>query len=173
MNSKSLQTLEYPKILARLADHTSFSAGRALAEALLPSSEPAAVTLALQETREALHLLDVRAGVSLGGAHDVRPQVTHARIGATIQPAELLDIRDTLARGRAVRRTLQRLAADAPRLAEIASRMMDESHAADEIARCINDRGEVVDSASPALQRVRRELNTVRSRLIERLQKMI
>jgi DNA mismatch repair protein MutS2 len=173
MNSKSLQTLEYPKVLARLADHTSFSAGRALAESLQPSSDPAVVTRALQETREALHLLDVRASVSLGGAHDVRPQVTHARIGATIQPAELLDIRDTLARGRAVRRTLQRLAADAPRLAEIASRMMDESHAADEITRCINDRGEVVDSASPALQRVRRELNSVRSRLIERLQKMI
>jgi DNA mismatch repair protein MutS2 len=173
MHPKSLQTLEFPKVLARLADHTSFSAGRALAEALLPSHDPAVVTRALQETREALHLLAVRASVSLGGAHDVRSFVGHARIGATLQPQDLLDIRDTIMRGRAVRRTLQRLAADAPRLAEIALRLMDESHAADEIANAINDRGEVVDSASPTLQRIRRELNVARSRLIDRLQKMI
>ncbi len=173
MHPKSIRTLEFPKILARLAEHTTFSAGRELAEALLPSSDPVVVKRALQETREALHLLDVRASVSLGGAHDVRPQVEHARIGATLQPQDLLDIRDTLTRSRAVRRTLLRLAHDVPRLAEIASRLMDESHAADEISRCVNDRGEVVDSASPVLQRIRRELNVARSRLMERLQKMI
>jgi DNA mismatch repair protein MutS2 len=173
MHSKSLQTLEFPKVLTRLADHTSFSAGRALAEALMPSNEPAVVARSLQETREALHLLAVRAGVSLGGAHDVRSSVGHARIGATLQPQDLLDIRDTIMRGRAVRRTLHRLAADVPRLAEVALRLMDESHAADEIANAINDRGEVVDSASPTLLRIRRELNVARSRLIDRLQKMI
>jgi DNA mismatch repair protein MutS2 len=173
MHSKSLQTLEFFKVLARLAEHTSFSAGRELAEALRPASDPAVVTRALRETREALHLLEVRAGVQFGGAHDVRPQVGHARIGATLQPQDLLDIRDTLARARALRRTLLRLGADAPRLAEIASRLLEESHAADEIARAINDRGEVIDSASPALLRIRRELNTGRARLIDRLQKMI
>ena len=153
MHSKSLQTLEFFKVLARLAEQTSFSAGRELAEALRPESDPVHVARALSETREALHLLEVRAGVQFGGAHDVRPQVGHARIGATLQPQDLLDIRDTLSRARALRRTLQRLAPDVPRLAEIASRLLEESHAAAEIARTINDRAEVVDSASPALQR--------------------
>ena len=173
MHTKSIQTLEFPKVLARLADHTTFSAGRELAETLQPGADRATVARLLQETREALHLLNVRASVQLGGAHDVRPHVAHARIGATIQPQDLLDIRDTLARGRAVRRTLLRLSHDAPRLAEIAARLMDESHAADEIVRCINDRGEVVDAASAELNRIRRELNVVRSRLLDRLQKMI
>ena len=173
MHNKSLQTLEFFKILARLAEQTSFSAGRELAEALRPESDPVLVARALRETREALHLLDVRAGVQFGGAHDVRPQVGHARIGATLQPQDLLDIRDTLSRARALRRTLLRLAADVPRLAEIAARLLEESHAADEIARAINDRAEVMDNASPALLKIRRELNAGRSRLIERLQKMI
>jgi len=75
MHSKSLQTLEFFKVLARLAEHTSFSAGRELAEALRPESDPVYVARALRETREALHLLEVRAGVQFGGAHDVRPQV--------------------------------------------------------------------------------------------------
>lgn len=173
MHPKSLHTLEFNKVLAKLAAHTTFSAGRELAEQLEPTSDPAAVARRLRETREALHLLAVRASISLGGAHDVRPQVAHARIGATILPPELLDVRDTLARGRAVRRGLLRLAHDVPRLAEIAGALMDESRAGDEIARCINDRAEVVDSASPELSKLRRELNGARSRLIERLQRML
>jgi len=173
MHPKSLRTLEFHKVLAKLAAHTTFSAGRALAEQLEPTSDPAAVARRLRETREALHLLSVRASISLGGAHDVRPQVANARIGATIPPQELLDVRDTLARGRAVRRGLLRLAHDVPRLAEIAGALMDDSRAHDEIARCINDRAEVMDSASPELSRLRRELNSARSRLIERLQRML
>ncbi len=173
MHPKSLHTLEFNKVLARLATHTTFSAGRELAEQLTPSAEPAEIARRLRETREALHLLAVRASISLGGAHDVRPQVANARIGATIPPPELLDVRDTLARGRAVRRGLLRLAHDVPRLAEIAAALMDDSRAHDEIARCINDRAEVVDAASPELARLRRELNSARSRLIERLQRML
>src|SRR5947208_17024260 len=96
MHSKSIQTLEFPKILARLAQHTTFSAGRELAEALAPSNDPAAGGRALQETREALHPLDVRASVQMGGAHDVRPQGAHARIGAALHPPEPRDLRGTL-----------------------------------------------------------------------------
>ncbi len=173
MHSKSIHTLELPKILARLAEQTTFSAGRELALALQPSNDAAVVTRALQETREALHLINARASIQLGGAHDVRPFVSNARIGALLHPTDLLDIRDTLARSRALRRTLLRLAAEVPRLAEIAARLMDESQAADEISRCINDRAEVVDSASATLQKIRRELNVARARLMDRLQKMI
>ncbi|MBI3733464.1 MAG: endonuclease MutS2, partial [Chloroflexi bacterium] len=165
--------MEFPKILEQLAGHTTFSAGRELALALQPTSDPAAIALAQQETREALYLFNARASVPLGGAHDVRPLVANARIGATLQPADMLDLRDTLSRSRAVRRTLLRLAAEVPRLAVIAARLMDESHAADEISRCINDRAEVVDAASPALQKIRRELNVAHARLMDRLQRMI
>ena len=37
MNDKHLQTLEFPRIRSRLAEHTTFSAGRALALGLRPS----------------------------------------------------------------------------------------------------------------------------------------
>jgi DNA mismatch repair protein MutS2 len=173
MHPKSLTTLEFPKILARLADHTAFSAGRELALALQPSNEPAVVAQWLQETREALQLVISRATIQFGGAHDVRPQISHARIGATLRPEDLLAIRDTHTRARTIRRTLTRLAADAPRLAAIARQLQDDSRAADEIARCVNDRAEVVDHASPELARIRRELKVTQARLLEKLQRMI
>ncbi|MCL7453692.1 MAG: endonuclease MutS2, partial [Anaerolineae bacterium] len=100
MNRKHLKTLEFPRILDRLAQHTSFSAGKALALALEPSPVFVEVQQGLQQTREARYLLDSQGGVSLGGAHDVRPLSENARRGAVLRPVELLDIRSTLRAGR-------------------------------------------------------------------------
>jgi len=43
----------------------------------------------------------------------------------------------------------------------------------DEIGRCIDERGEVLDSASDALGRIRRELREAHARLMERLQRIV
>ena len=96
MDKKHLNTLEFPQILARLAEHITFSAGRGLALALSPSTLFAEVQHRLQETREARHLLDAYGGVPLGGAHDVRPLAQNATRGAVLQPGDLLDIQNTL-----------------------------------------------------------------------------
>ena len=44
---------------------------------------------------------------------------------------------------------------------------------ADQIAQVINERGEVLDSASPKLARLRSEIKVVQGRLMERLNKLI
>jgi len=73
VDSKHWTTLELPKVLARLASHTSFSAGGDLARALSPSTDPDTVTRRLRETSEARRLLNSKTDVGLGGVHDVRP----------------------------------------------------------------------------------------------------
>lgn len=173
MDKKHLNTLEFPQIQARLAQHVSFSAGRDLALSLEPSPVFVEVQQRLQETSEARHLLDTQGGFSLGGAHDVRPLVQNARRGAILQPADLLDILSTLRVGRRVQRVLARIRAQAPRLADIADRVEPCEGLADEIDRCINDRGEVVDHASPNLARIRREMRTAHERLMEKLNRII
>jgi DNA mismatch repair protein MutS2 len=173
MDKKHLNTLEFFRILSQLARHTSFSAGRELALALEPSSVFVEVQGALQQTREARHLLDTQGGVSLGGVHDVRPLARHAARGAVLQPADLLDIENTLRAGRRVRRTLDRLESQVPLLADIASRIEPCEDLADEIGRCINDQGEVLDQASQKLARLRREMRTAYDRLQDRLNRII
>jgi len=148
MNSKYLQILELPKILERLAEHTSFSAGRKLALSLQPSSDDDEVARRQGETSEARALLDDRADVSLGGARDVRSLVDRAEHGAILLPDELLDVRDTLVSGRSLRRSITRLQASAkqfPLLASAAGRIEECPTVIAEISRCINDRAEVVD----------------------------
>ena len=90
-----LSRLEYDRIVARLADNTSFSAGRQLALALQPSADPLVVRHRLQETTEAKDLLARRNDITIGGAHDIRPLARHAAIEGVLEPRELLDVRDT------------------------------------------------------------------------------
>ena len=173
MESKYLETLEYPKILERLARHTSFSAGRELALALQPSTEAAEVRRRQQETSEARALQDLKPDVGLAGARDVRPLVRRAYVGATLLPQELLEVRETLVVGRTLKRTLSRLGGQFPLLANRAQWIEECTDLVNEIGRCINDRAEVVDAASPALARIRQELAGARDRLLERLQRLL
>lgn len=173
METKYLHTLEYDKILERLAQHTSFSAGRDLALALAPSTDPTEVRRRQEETTEARALQDTRPDIGLGGARDVRPLVEHAYVGATLLPADLLDVRQTLLAARTLKRAFGRLTSTFPILANHAQWIEECADLVDDIGRCISDRGEVQDAASPTLARIRGELAVARDRLLERLQRLI
>lgn len=173
MNSKYLQTLELNKILERVAEHASFSAGRELALALQPSTDSEQVRLWQRETAEARFLLSVQPGLSLGGARDVRPLLKNAEIGATLDPQSLLDVQSTLVSAKALRRSIASKADPYPTLAAIAQRLEECPKLVAEIARCINDNGGVLDSASAALARIRRELAVARDRLMDRLNRLL
>jgi len=168
-----LQRLEYDRIIARLADNTSFSAGRDLALALLPSTEPRIVRQRLQETTEAKDLLSRRTDITIGGAHDVRPLARHAAIEGILEPRELLDIRDTLLAARRLRYQILSAEDAFPHLAELAYVIQPLSSIIDNISRCLNDDGEVLDDASPTLANLRRQLVIARDHLLERLRNMV
>lgn len=173
MDDKYLQTLEFPKILARLSQHTAFSAGRDLALALKPSPDLEEAQRRQRETSEARKLLEVKTDLSLGGARDVRPVLKSAGLGATLLPADLLDIRATLISGRTLKRAITRLAAQFPLLAAKASLIEECAPVVAEIGRCINDRGEVVDAASQALAHIRRDLKEAHERLLDKLNRIV
>jgi DNA mismatch repair protein MutS2 len=173
MNERHLQTLEFPRIRTRLAQHTTFSAGHALALALVPSPVFTEVAQRLRETREARYLMDTHGGVALGGVHDVRPLADNARRGAILQPADLLDIQSTLRSGQRAQRRLARLKEQVPLLADITSRIESCEELTDEIDGCISGQGEVLDHASPKLARVRRELRTAHARLLDKLNRLV
>ncbi len=173
MNAKTLHVLEFDKILQRLAANTSFSAGRELVLETLPTNDISLARQWLTETTEARRLLSEYSDVHLGGVHDVRPLLPQAERGAVLLATELLDIRSTLLRARSIRNVLTRLEARFPNLADIGFRVEPVPKLADQIAQVINDRGEVLDSASPKLARLRSEIKIVQGRLMERLNKLI
>ncbi|MEB2287176.1 MAG: endonuclease MutS2 [Anaerolineae bacterium] len=173
MNEKSAQTLELPKILERLARHTAFSASRELALALTPTPHLDEAQERLQETSEARLLLASHDHITVGGARDVRPDVLAAERGVLLEPQTLLDIRATLRQATTLHRFIGRLGSQFPRLADIAERLEECTALQHEIARVLDETGEILDSASPKLATVRREMRIAFDRLQDKLHNII
>jgi DNA mismatch repair protein MutS2 len=173
MQDKHLSTLEFPKVLTRLATYASFSAGEEKARALTPETGLREVRWAIETTSEARTLLESKPDTSLGGAHDVCPMTEAALRGATLPSSELLDVRDTLIAARSLHRTLSRLGEQFPHLADISGRIQLCPHIITEINLCLDDRGNVRDNASPELARIRREERIAHDRLQDKLQRII
>jgi DNA mismatch repair protein MutS2 len=173
MHAKHLSTLEFPKVLDRLATYASFSAGEEEARALTPATHLQEIRWRLGTTSEARMLLDAKPDTTLGGAHDIRPLAEAACRGAVLLPADLLDVRDTLVAARTLHRTLSRLASQFPHLADIAGRIQLCPHIITEINQCLDERGNIRDSASPELARIRREERIAHDRIQDKLQRII
>jgi len=173
MNEKSAHTLELPKILERLARHTAFSASRELALALTPTPYLDEAQERLQETSEARLLLASYDHITVGGARDVRPDALAAERGVLLEPQTLLDIRATLRQATTLHRFIGRLGSQFPRLADVAERLEECTALQHEIARVLDETGEILDSASPKLATVRREMRIAFDRLQEKLHNII
>lgn len=171
---QTLETLEFPKVRQQLARSTAFSVSRDLALTLAPSVDPVDVRRRLRLTDEARRLLDEMPDLTIGGARDVRPAAGLARRGGVCDAATLLEIVATLASARRLRTTLLKLdPAMFPLLREIAADLPLLPEIEDAITRAIGDDGQVLDSASPKLARLRAEVRTAFNRLQEKLHNLI
>ena len=172
MDAKSLQVLEYPKIRERLRSFCDFSASMELALALEPTDSYDLALARLAETTEACRLFSV-LDVGIGGAHDIRPAVDLAARGGVLDPQQLLDVKSTLISCRELRKTFEKKVDEYPRLSQIAEGLPESHGIVDAITRILSDRGEVLDSASPKLATLRREIKIAHDRLMSRLQKYL
>ncbi len=173
MDEHTLRVLEFDKVLARLARHTSFSAGRELALALEPSTEREEVVRRQRLTAEARRLRELQPRAGLGGVHDVRPQVDKAARGGALLPPELLDIASTLAAAGDLRAGVVRFREELPLLASLSGETEPLPELVAEINRCIDQRAEVTDAASPVLGAIRRNVRVAHDRLNDRLQEFL
>lgn len=173
MDEKALHTLEFPKVLERLARHTAFSVSHERAEALRPAADIDAARRRLAETSEGRALLEDQPKLGVGGARDLRPALGNARRGMALTAPELLDVKGTLVAARTLARQLQDGEATYPLLAERAAQMPQPAGVVDAISKAISERGQVLDSASEKLGEIRSELGVAHERLLSRMQKML
>jgi len=172
MDSKTLNVLEYPKILDRLAGFCDFSASMDLARALEPTSSYDLALARIAETTEARKLLAMQS-TGIGGAHDIRPQVDLAARSGVLDPHALLDIKSTLISCRELKKAFEKRTDEYPRLTQVALGLPDSHGLVDAISRILSDRGEILDSASLKLGEIRRSLRVSQDRLMSRLQKYV
>jgi DNA mismatch repair protein MutS2 len=173
MDSKSLATLELDAVLERLASYAAFSASKEAAVELRPSKDLDEILERQMGTREARLLLSVNESLSVGGARDIRPAVEAAGRGSVLEPHQFLDIKHTLISARTIRRYFDKAEGKYPILTAMAQGLSVGSGLIDAINRTFDERGNVLDSASPALASTRSQLRVVNERLTAKLQKLI
>ena len=173
MDKKTLQTLEYPKILERLAGYCAFHASQEKARALRPTADIHEARRRQAVTAEAFKLLSMRPDTTIGGARDVRDYAEAAARYVVLDPPQILDIKYTIIAARNLRRVFEKQVDEFPHISEIALRLPPPLGIVDAITRTISERGEVLDSASEKLANIRRELRIQHDRLLSRMQGML
>lgn len=173
MDEHALRVLEFDKVLARLAQHTAFSGGRALALALQPSGDYAEVVERQRVLAEAVRLREIGISLNLNRAVDVRPALEKARLGGALDGQELLAVAATQRVAHQARTALSRVAGSLTRLGGLGEDLIELDAIVNEIGAALDQRGEVVDSASPALTMLRRNIKTAHDRLQSRLQEFL
>ncbi|MFU8771377.1 MAG: endonuclease MutS2 [Anaerolineales bacterium] len=173
MDEKTLVTLEYPKILERLADYCAFPASVEKARALRPTSSLEEAHRRQSVTREVVMLLSTSTNLTIGGARDIREKVELAERGGILLPTDLLDIKYTLISARTLARSFERLEGQVPNLTEITDRLPNPPGLIDTISQTISERGEVLDSASEKLGTIRRDLRITHGRLLDKMQRIV
>jgi DNA mismatch repair protein MutS2 len=171
MDAKSLALLEFPLVRERLAAATGFPPGRRLAEALVPSSDPVLVEIALEETSQARALLAERPSAGIGGAHDIGPAVERAARGGRLDAVQFAAIAATIEAGSRLRDVL----ADdrRPLLHELARSLHPLPALRSTLERSFDPTGELLDTASPRLGGLRRATRTAYERLRSRLEQLV
>ena len=171
MDARSIALLEFPQVRARLAEKTSFDPSRRLAETLEPSGDPVIVARGLDETDQTRQLLQERAGVGIGAAHDIEPWIGRAARGGRLDAPQFLEIAETLD---AAARLQTSLAEDRRSLLRDLGRSVHPLPALrSTLARSFDPVGELLDTASPRLGPLRGSVRVAYDRLRRRLDSLV
>src|SRR5260370_22774831 len=174
MHEKSIFTLEYPKVLEKVAREAAFSASKTLVRELQPTPNLQEAQRRLAYTSEATHLIDLRNDAGIQGARDMRPSLERAAREGVLNPSELMEIHATVKSATFVAHMLEKLdETDFPLLRQLGYAMPQRPQIARRIEETISDDGEVLDTASPTLRKIRFDIRGANQRLQERLRTLV
>lgn len=175
MNVRGLKILEFPKVMYMLETKAQTGLGKELCQNLMPINDLTLVEKLQQETREAMEVLRLKGGFSLGGVRDIRPHLKRLSLGGELTAEQLLEISSTIYGGRNVKRFITKINEEnsLPILYSHVEEIKDLKHIEDKINSCISEYGEIVDSASSELRIIRNNIKTLESRVKEKLEQII
>ncbi|TMD95835.1 MAG: endonuclease MutS2 [Chloroflexi bacterium] len=174
MHEKSILTLEYPKIMAKVAKEAAFSASKELVLELQPTPDLQEARRRLAYTTEASQLIDQFPDAGVGSAHDIRALLVRAAREGVLSPRDLLEVLTTAQSAVYVGRLLDKLDAEAfPLLHSLGADIPQRPHIVRRIEETISEEGEVLDTASPTLRKLRFDIRGANQRLQDRLRTLV
>jgi DNA mismatch repair protein MutS2 len=157
VDERSLDALDFARVRERVAGQTHAVRAHERALALEPSSDLATMRRLGAETGEMRALVRTH-GFSLARIADVDDALSIAERGASVAAGELRAIADALAAGGAAVRVIREADGDFPALRERSLPFRALPSIVSRVLDAIDERGNVLDRASPALARTRRAI---------------
>ncbi|MGA2392253.1 MAG: endonuclease MutS2 [Candidatus Lustribacter sp.] len=153
---RSLEALDFARVRERVAGQTHAPQAHARALALEPTSDAGTVRRLVNETSE-MRTLVRGQNFSLSRIEDVDEELEVAQRGAPLPAGGLRAIADALAAGGAAVRAIREAEA-VPALRDVTSAFRALPAIVTRITDAIDEHGSVLDRASPALARMRRQI---------------
>lgn len=172
MNKNTMTKLGFESIREELLKHISSQLGQRLVMAMAPMTDRRKIERSLDETVEAILVLEALNQPPLYGLHDISAYLERIRMGSVLQPGELMLVADVLRGMRLTRQHLERFEHQATILSRYAAALGQFKALEEEIHEAIQ--GDWVrSSASKALGAIRRQQDIIENRIETRMKKML
>jgi len=174
-----LEALEWEQVHTLVARLVATAAGEAEMTLVEPSADRARIEHNLAEAAEGIGWLRAaRQGgvlrIQLSGLPDVSLALEKLRIeGATLEPSEIFGLIQLLDRAADAKSSLSAAAERFPLLGAYAERIGDFRQVLREVSGKINPDGSIPDSASPHLNRIRRDIEKQRKAIQDSLERFL
>ena len=173
LDPRTITALEFPKIIERLARLCHTPQGRALAQDITPTDDLEEIRRRHAQTSEALRLHRFKPNFALGHLPPIDDKLLAASRRAALPAADILEIAAALRNARALRNQLAPLGRELPLLSRIAARIADFNPLLRRIEHDLDERGEVLNRASPELAQARQQAEQMRERLERAIQTIL
>lgn len=174
MNERTLNVLEYHKILGLLEEETSTIVGRERIGQIVPETDYAAVLQLQEETDEAVRILRLNQAIPLAHVQNIEPHIKRSKLGSVLDPEAILEVAQLIYVGRHVKSFIEQLHETEPlaHLNRYAEKIVSLRHLEKGIKQKIDEHGDLYDDASPELKAIRRSIRTYETRIKEKLQQL-
>jgi DNA mismatch repair protein MutS2 len=175
IDEHTLKVLEFEEVKTILASFAASDLGRDATRGLYPSVDGRWVQARIAETTEMARVLERGERVPMAGLRDIRPVLKEfGKKQTVLEPAELLEISDTLAASGRLRLFLTNLEpGQGGHLMAMGERLGDFQATVDEIGRCIGGDKRVRDDASPKLKEIRRRIGQLSEVIHQRFMSIV
>ncbi|MBD2098784.1 endonuclease MutS2 [Trichocoleus sp. FACHB-591] len=173
IQAETLDLLEWPRLCQHLSTFAATKLGAIAARHLtIPTTLDESLGL-LAQTKEVYQLESrLTSGLSFEGISDIGEALERAERQGLLTGEELFAIATTLAGARNLRRVIDNQT-DVPVLTELVTELRTYPELEQEIHRCVDERGKVMDRASPKLGEIREQQKQVRDRVYQMLQNIL
>jgi DNA mismatch repair protein MutS2 len=155
LQARSLESLDWARVLESLAERCATTTGAALCLDLHFVDSPAKARRRLQEVGEMMALMSEGIAPSIGGIQEIRPHLEAARKGAILDGPSLLEVAHTLEGFQRLQDGLRDRAETAPSVWGLGQALHPLPDLAAWLLSSFDSRGELSTSTYPQLQQLR------------------